>query len=218
MPETLEFHFDYLSPYAYLAWPLARRLADERGLDLVPRPTLLGALLSHWGQLGPAEIPPKRLFTFKDVLRRAADHGVPLTVPATHPFNPLTALRASLPEVAGSGQNAVITAFYDAAWGRGEEIGDPESAAAALSAAGLDGEALTAKTRDQSVKDALKASMAHAVELGVFGVPTFIVRGELFFGHDRVDDIRRFLDGDDPIDPAHLAEMAERKASAHRKR
>jgi 2-hydroxychromene-2-carboxylate isomerase len=218
MPDALDFHFDYLSPYAYLAWPRVRQLAAERGLVLVPRPTLLGAVLSHWGQLGPAEIPPKRVFTFKDVLRRAADQGVPLTVPATHPFNPLTALRASLREVAGDRQVEVITALFDGSWGGGEEIGDGASVARVLSAAGLDGPRLVAATQREDVKAALKTHMDAALSAGVFGVPTFIVRGELFFGHDRMGDIERFLDGEDPVDLDHFRRMADRAPSATRRR
>jgi 2-hydroxychromene-2-carboxylate isomerase len=218
MPETLDFHFDFISPYAYLAWPEARRIAEERGLTLVPRPTLLGAVLAHWGQLGPAEIPPKRVFTFKDILRRAADQKMPLTAPATHPFKSVTALRASMNMVAGERQLDVITAFFDAAWGRGEEIGDPESAAVALTKAGLDGATLIQRTLRPEVKAALRAAMDEAIAAGVFGVPTFIVRGELFFGQDRASDVRRFLDGKDPVDPNRLKLMNDRIASATRKR
>src|SRR5690349_24411474 len=89
MAHPVEFWFDFISPFGYLAWQRIHSLVDAHGRDVVYRPTLFAALLNHWGQLGPAEIPPKRVFVFKQVLRRAHVLGVPLVPPPRHPFNPL---------------------------------------------------------------------------------------------------------------------------------
>ena len=74
--QHLDFYFDYISPYAYFAWFNVKALCDRRGLDLYAHPVLFAGLLNHWGQLGPAEIPPKREFVFKDAARYAARRGI----------------------------------------------------------------------------------------------------------------------------------------------
>lgn len=217
MTEALHFHFDYLSPYAYLALRPVRELCERRGVELALHPVLLAALLSRWGQLGPAEIPPKRVFTFKDVARRAHDAGLLLVGPRTHPFRPLTALRASLREVAGDRQLEVVQALFDAGWGRGIDLGSDEAIRRALDEAGFDGEAMVARTREPEVKRALERETNEAAERGVFGVPTIVVRDELFWGQDRLDDVERFLDGRDPVDPDALAAVLARPAGATRR-
>jgi 2-hydroxychromene-2-carboxylate isomerase len=206
MSAELDFWFDVISPYARFAWPQVQVMCAARGVVLRARPVLLGALLGHWGQLGPAEIPPKREFTYKDCFRYAARHGLKFVPPAMHPFNPLTALRTTLPEVAGADQHRVIDALFDGGWRDGLDLGDADVIAGILTRAGLDGKALVAATAGPDVKDALKASVADAIAAGVFGVPTFVVRhggvSELFWGNDRLDDVERWIEGDDPYERA----------------
>ena len=95
MSAPLRFYFDYISPYAYLAWTQIHALAARHGRTVEPVPVLFAALLDANGQRGPAEIPRKRVYIFKDTLRTAHLLGVPLGGPKTHPFNPLLALRVS---------------------------------------------------------------------------------------------------------------------------
>lgn len=217
MNRALHFYFDYLSPYAYLALRPVRALCERRGLALEPHPVLLAALLSSWGQLGPAEIPPKRVFTFKDIARRAHDAGVAMAGPKAHPFRPLTALRVSLREVAGHRQLDVIQAIYDAGWGRGIDLGSDEELRDALNGAGFDGEAMIARTREPEVKRALERETNDAIEHGVFGVPSMRIGDELFWGQDRLADIDRYLDGNDPVDPKQLEQVLSRPAAAKRR-
>ena len=195
-----------------------REGAGGTDTEVTFEPILFAGLLDHWGQLGPAEIAPKRVFTFRDVFRRAHDRGVPLVPPATHPFNPLMALRLAQREVAGDQQTAVIDALYRMAWGEGGELGDAAAVRAALTAAGLD-EGLVDRTKDQAVKDALKARTADAVERGLFGVPTFLLerdrKRELFWGHDRFTDVERWIAGEDPA--AAIAADLDRAPSADRR-
>jgi 2-hydroxychromene-2-carboxylate isomerase len=216
--KTVEFFFDYLSPYVYLAWPRVRRLCAERGAALVVRPVLFAGLLNHWGQLGPAEIPPKSLFVLKDCARRAALSGMPLRVPRFHPFNPLTALRVSLVEVAGTDQARVIDALFSAGWGEGGDIGSAEEIARVLDRAGMDGQALVTRAADPSVKAALRAATEDAVGRGVFGIPTMIVEGELFWGNDQIETIDRYLRGADPIAGLDLGSLFPQGSSAQRRR
>src|SRR5687767_3529499 len=95
----IEFLFDYVSPFTFLGWTNMRVLAERRRLDVILEPVVFGVMLDRWGQRGPAEIPPKREFIFRQVARSAALAGIRMEGPKTHPFNSLTALRMSLAEV-----------------------------------------------------------------------------------------------------------------------
>jgi 2-hydroxychromene-2-carboxylate isomerase len=214
----VELFFDYLSPYAYLVWPRIRRVCEARSAELSVNPVLLAGLLNRWGQLGPAEIPPKMLFVFKDAARFAALHGIAFHAPRFHPFNPLTALRVSLREVAGSDQFRIIDALFSAGWGQGKDLGSAESLIEILDAAGFDGAALVSRTADPAVKNALRASTDGAIERGVFGVPTMLVGDELFWGNDQIDNVDRRLSGRDPIAHLDLSTLAGSGPSAQRQR
>ena len=211
---SIDFYFDFVSPYAYFAWARVSRFATSRDLDLHLKPVLLAALLNHWGQKGATEVPPKRAFVLRDCMRYAGREGLAFEVPPTYPFNPLSALRVALPEVAGREQSAVIDALFGAAWGRGEAIDTPTAVADVLDRAGLDGQGLVDRTRATSVKERLKAQTDHAMEKGVFEVPTMIVGEELFWGHGQFDAIERFLEGDRGYDPARIEPLLGREASA----
>lgn len=212
----IDFWFDVLSPYAYFASRRIGALAETHGATLRLRPVLLAALLDHHGHLGPAEIPSKREHTFKDILRYARLHDVPLAGPPKHPFNPLTALRCCLPEVAGDDQPGVVRALFDAGWGAGVDLGEPAAIAEALYAAGFDGPAMVKATRDPEVKAALRGECVAALERGVFGVPTCDVDGELFWGNDRLDYVALRLAGNDPLPHDAAGHMLSRPAGAAR--
>ena len=164
---SVEFFFDFISPYSYLAWPRVRAACARRGLEIVPRPVLFAALLDHGGQRGPAEIPAKREWLVADCLRLASLQGVPFTFPAHHPFNPVTVLRAALPEVAGERQTEVVDALWTAGWGAGIDLGSPAALVAALDEHGLDGASLIARAGEQPAKDALRRHTADAIARGV---------------------------------------------------
>jgi 2-hydroxychromene-2-carboxylate isomerase len=214
--DTIDFYFDVISPYVYIADARLPALRARRpNLDIVYHPVLFAGLLNHWGQLGPAEIGPKREFTFKDVARRCAEHGLPLVGPASHPFNPLTALRAILATDPPLRPRA-LTAILRAGWADGRELGDPNVIAAALTAAGLPGVALVARATDPDIKAGLIRETEQALARGVFGVPTFLVKGQLLWGQDRLVDIDPILDGRDPADSADARRLLSHPASAVR--
>lgn len=210
---TVDFYFDFVSPYSYLAWLHARPRIAGAGVRVVPRPVLLFALLRNGGMLGPAEVPLKRAFILRDLLRYAGRHRIPFTLPDPHPFMSVTALRLALPEVAGDDQERVIDALFHAGWGEGRNLGDAGELARILERAGLDGPRLVAATQEPAVKDALRRQTDEAIARGLFGVPSFYVDGELFWGHDRVDDLCEYLAGDDPLDRQRLAELLARPAA-----
>ena len=216
MPQPLTFWFDFISPYAYFAWLRIRDLAREHDRALRIQPVLFAAILDHHGQLGPAEIPAKRESTFKDIARYAALHGIELEGPATHPFNPLHALRVSQEEIAGDDQERVVDTLYRAGWSGGIDLGDPAALASALSDAGLDGPGLLAATRQIEIKKALKRATSEAIEAGVFGVPTVDCDGELFWGNDRLHYVRMRLEGRDPLPEDLASSLLDRPSGARR--
>jgi 2-hydroxychromene-2-carboxylate isomerase len=211
----ITFHFDFLSPYAYLAWKALPPLAARHHREIRPVPTLLAAMLAHGQTKGPAEIPAKRVYVFKDCVRSAAALGLPLSPPPTHPFNPLLALRLCV-QLDGEAQRKAIDALYDATWAGGPGCEDPAAVAATLTAAGLDGAALVAAAGSAEAKAALRAATEEAIGAGVFGVPTMRADGELFWGLDAFGHLDRFLAGDDPVKGVDLARWANLPASASR--
>jgi 2-hydroxychromene-2-carboxylate isomerase len=218
MPQkSLDLYFDFISPYAYLGFFRARDIAERRGLALALRPVLFAGLLNHWGQLGPAEIPAKRAWVFKDSLRSARLQGIPFRLPKFHPFNPLAALRLALPEVAGADQPKVVEAIFLAGWAKGLDLGSPEDLAAALAEAGLDASALLAKTGDPAVKEALRLRTEEAIARGIFGVPTVFVGDEMFWGADRLDHVELSLDGRDPLANVDLSDFIDPPRAADRR-
>ena len=172
--------FDVISPFSYLAFPRLRELPGSVELQVVP--VLLAALLDHFGQRGPAEIPSKRRFTYRFVLWRARQLGMPLRMPPAHPFNPLAALRLII--AAGSTTYAA-RAVLQAVFGEGRDITDP--AVIADLAAQLSVADPQAALADPAIKQRLRDNTQWACSRGVFGVPTLVIGEELFWGHDAVD-------------------------------
>jgi len=179
-PGKVTWVYDVISPFAYLALP---RLKDWPGeLALEPLPVLFAGMLQHFGQLGPAEIPSKRRFTYRFSLWRAQRLGLPMRFPPVHPFNPLAALRLI---IASGGGLAAAQIVLDAVFRDGRDVSDPAVIAALARDLGVaDPEAALA---DPAVKQALRANTEWAIARGVFGVPTLVIGEELFWGQDAID-------------------------------
>lgn len=186
------WYFDVVSPFAYLQ--LQRLGAVRDRLAITPRPIVFGAVLAHHGQLGPAEIPSKREFTYRTVQWRAGRDGIALRFPPAHPFNPLAALRLIV--ACGSFWSA-IEAVFAHVWARGR-AGDSADAlrdvADALGIADVDAAIAAA-----AVKEELRANTDEAIAAGVFGVPTLAIDGLLFWGDDAMPMIEEHL-----ADPARF--------------
>ena len=172
--------FDVISPFAYLALSRLRELPPSVELKVVP--VLLAALLDHFGQRGPAEIPSKRRFTYRFVLWRARRLGLPLRMPPAHPFNPLAALRLVI--AAGSDLRAAATVLK-AVFGDGRDVTD--AAVIGELAAQLGVTDPQSALADPAVKQRLRDNTLWASSRGVFGVPTLVIGEELFWGQDAID-------------------------------
>ena len=195
----MQFYFDYLSPYAYLAWTQIHALAARHHRDVKPIPVLLAGLLDANGTSGPAEIPAKRRYLFSDVLRTARRLGVPLQPPPAHPFNPLLALRVTSLPMPADQRRALIDALYAATWAGGTGVTDPSQVARIAGGVGLDGEAAVAEAATAPAKDRVRRQTDEAIAAGVFGVPSIIVDGELFWGYDSFANLEAFLRGEGEI-------------------
>jgi 2-hydroxychromene-2-carboxylate isomerase len=209
-----QWYFDFISPYAYLQLPRLPELAASCELEL--RPVLLAGLLNHWGQLGPAEIAPKRVFTYSQVRWRARREGIALTIPEAHPFNPLKLLRLAIHLGSGDG---VIRRLFDFVW-RDGHIPDNAAAWQALTAELGVEHADEAIGRDE-IKQALRANTEAAIAAGVFGVPTIVVERHLFWGSDATDMARDCLRDPRSFDEdaaliARLPQAAQRRQPATR--
>ena len=215
--KSLHFYFDFISPYAYFAWRQVPQLCADYELDLKVHPVVFGKLLDHWGQLGPAEIPPKSRWLKHYCARYAALNGFEYNPPKFHPYNPLASLRMALPEVCGDDQKQVISAIFEAGWSQGEDLGDGENLTRVLTSAGIACDDYLARINDPAVKDKLRKETEDAVAAGVFGVPTIIVGDQLFWGNDQFDHIKLLLDGNDPLDKEKVAAMDTRERAIDRK-
>ena len=187
--KRITFWLDFISPYAYLAFEQLPLALEGLSYEVEYRPVLFAGLLKHHGQLGPAEIPGKREWTYRQVLWLAQANGVPMQMPATHPFNPLGLLRLAL----ACGPNRyVCESIFRHVWRGGAEAAD----AARLSQL----QQQLAPTRDPAsdeVKNALKQATQDAIAAGLFGVPTFAVDDKLFWGFDALPMLRACLQGDE---------------------
>lgn len=177
---SAEWFFDFVSPFAYLQLEQFDKL--PAGLTIQPRPMVLGAILARWGQRGPAEIAAKRVFTYRHALYRAQKLGIAYTMPPAHPFNPIKALRLA---IAMGGSLEVIQRIFRHIWRNGHDVSSPEGFAALCKAMGFP-QGVDA-VESASVKDELRRNTDRALSLDVFGAPTFVLDGELFWGEDATD-------------------------------
>ena len=189
----LTFWFDPISPFAHLAFERLPQVLEGISHSVTYQPVLFAGLLAHWGQKGPAEIEPKRAWTFRQVHWLANRHGIRLQTPTQHPFNPLAHLRlllACAPE-GGTPNRHTCEVVLRHVWHGAGDANDPVRLAALTQAL-----APRLDPNDASVKQALRDATARATALGIFGVPTVEVDGRLFWGLDGLDLLDACLRGD----------------------
>jgi 2-hydroxychromene-2-carboxylate isomerase len=218
MAEPVRFYFDFVSPYAYLAFTQIHAVASRAGREVELTPILFAALLDAHGTLGPAEVPAKRVYIFKDILRGAHALGVTLAPPPAHPFNPLLALRAASTEMSPGERKRLVTGLFAAVWGGGPGVVEASVVARIATEAGLDGDAVVRLASSPEAKQRVRERTDEAIALGVFGVPTTRVDGELFWGLDALAHAERRMRGDDPVTPELLARVRDVPAQSVRAR
>jgi 2-hydroxychromene-2-carboxylate isomerase len=185
----IDWYFDFISPFSYLQSELLHTLPPEATLRL--KPVLLAGLLAHWDNKGPAEIEPKRVWTFEQCAWLAHRHGIALTLPAMHPFNPLPLLRLFIAH--GGGRDALHRIFRYV-WRDGRLPTDADGFQDLLRELGVTPAMLEAP----EVKEELRRNGDGAIAAGVFGVPTAVVDNRCFWGLDATDMLLAWL-RDDPF-------------------
>lgn len=190
--KTITFYLDFISPYAWLAFNALPKALQGISHRVDYKPVLFGGMLKHHGQLGPAEIPAKRDWTYRQVLWLARQQGCELQLPAAHPFNPLGLLRLAVAcDADGMPNRYVCETVFRHVWCGGQDAADPQRLAALA--------AQLQPARDPAspeVKQALQANTEQALALGLFGVPSLVVDDKIFWGQDALPMLRAYLTGD----------------------
>ena len=190
--KQVTFYFDVISPYAYLAFERMPVALQGISYQVIYQPVLFAGVLKHHGQLGPAEIPPKRDWTYRQVQWLANQLDVDMQMPATHPFNPLALLRLAVAcGTNGLPNRYVVETLFRHVWCSGNDADDPLRMVALTE---FLKPAMDANTAD--VKALLKEFTESAIQVGVFGVPTFKVDDKLFFGLDSLPMLAAYLKED----------------------
>jgi 2-hydroxychromene-2-carboxylate isomerase len=187
----LEFFYDLVSPYSYLASTRVEEVARRAGAEVRFRPFLLGGVLKATGNHAPVETPAKFRYVVVDTGRWARRLGVPFAFPATFPFSTVLAMRCALAAEARGKLVPFTHAAYRAAWAEGRDLSSPDVLAAVATSVGLEGPALVAAAPE--FKAALVAQTEEAVRRGAFGAPTFFLGDELYVGNDRLDLVEEAL-------------------------
>ncbi len=190
--KKITFYLDFISPYAWLAFEELPLALMGLSYSVTYKPLLFAALLKHHGQLGPAEIPAKRDWTYRQVQWLAHSKGIALDLPAAHPFNPLGLLRLAVAtDAKGQPNRYVCETLFRQVWVGGADAADPARLAAITQKL-----APARDPADDAVKAQLREHADEAIAHGVFGVPAFEVDGKVFWGLDALPMLRAYLDGD----------------------
>jgi 2-hydroxychromene-2-carboxylate isomerase len=198
LTSTLEFIFDFGSPNAYLAMKALPPILERTGATLKITPALLGGIFKATGNSAPmvqyAGVPAKLAYERLEMERFIAANGLTAFHFNPHfPVNTLLVMRAAMVADADGRLEDYVAAALGAMWETGQKMDDPHIVARFLSDNGFDGPAMVARASEQTSKDALVANTADAVARGVFGIPSFFVGDQMFFGKDRLDQVEAAL-------------------------
>jgi len=183
---TIEFFYDVVSPYSYLASTRIEAIAADCGAQVQFRPFLLGGLMKAVGNTPPAYLAPRGAYMLKDLQRWGRYYGVPVRIPASFPPNSLLAQRV-LTASEGDRRIELTHRFFHTTWGEGRDIAD---VGLVTEIAGAD---LVERAQDPATKQALTDATSDAQRRGAFGAPTFWVGNEMFFGNDRLPFLEQHL-------------------------
>jgi 2-hydroxychromene-2-carboxylate isomerase len=197
----VEFYFDLVSPYSYLAHGRVGHMCEEHGAELVLRPMLLGAVHKAVGLQAPIEIASKGRYQVRDIHRWAEHYGLPIRLPEPFPFRTLKTMRVAIVRLGEGDLEPFVREAFALYWEEGgapkgteeaDEDGPLQEVAARI---GADPEEVLEKAASGEAKEALKSATSEALERGVFGAPTFFVGEEMFWGNDRLHFVEAALKG-----------------------
>ena len=193
--KTFDFYFDFGSLASYLAHTQLPKMCTETGASANLLPMLLGGVFQATGNSSPMTVPAKGRYVFVDFKRYADGYGVPLNTNPHFPIITTTLMRmvTALQMHNDPRMQTFMDAVFQAIWVNSRNLNDPVIVGQVLTDAGFDAAALLAMANDQATKDQLKAVTMKAVERGVFGAPTFFVGEEMFWGQDRIEQVKAAL-------------------------
>lgn len=198
MTKTIELIFDFVSPNAYLVWQPLRELAGRQGAQIQITPAFLGGMHKLTGNAPPfirdADVKGKNAYANLEMRRFIAKHGLNrFKMNPKFPFNSINLLRMLI-SLEGDDQIKFIEALMPAIWEQELDVSDVDAVVSMLTKAGFDAQSLAAKAQDPAIKQAVIDSTEKAVERGVFGIPTFFIGEEMFFGKERLGQIEEMLE------------------------
>lgn len=193
--KTVDFFFDFSSPYSYLAATQLPALAARTGATIHYRPFVLFAVFKAAGNDMPAKIPMKGAYLFKDLERWARHYGVPFRFSSHFPSNTIKAMRLVHVAADHGKAEAFTQAAFRAIWAEDRDLASPETLADLARSVGLDPEAALAAIETPAIKDRLRADTDAAITRGAFGAPAIFVGDELFWGNDRLHFVEEALKG-----------------------
>lgn len=208
---TVDWFYDVISPFAY--FQQERFALIPKSVTIVPRPVVLGAILDTLSTKGPADIPTKRTFIYRIAQQRAVERGVPFKTPPAHPFNPIRTLRLAVALGQTVDTMRTIMRFI---WAEGGDVNSPEGWTDLCSRLGVDPKDESFFASD-AAKAGLRANSDLANTLGVFGVPTFHLNGELFWGDDATGLFLSYLADPDLFKEGEWARISTLPAAIMRK-
>ncbi|MEM8617959.1 MAG: 2-hydroxychromene-2-carboxylate isomerase [Pseudomonadota bacterium] len=193
---TLEYFFDYVSPWSYVAHHAMKGVVARTGATVSVRPMFLGGVMQATGNRPPGMVAAKAKYMGADLARACKRYGITMHMNPNFPMNTRGLTRATLGLMDDlATRDRFIEAVFRLCWNdpRGIDPADPSQLGPALAEAGFDPEQILALATDDANKAALRANTDEAVERGAFGAPTFFVGDEMFFGHDRLDYVEEAL-------------------------
>lgn len=196
--KTIEFLFDVASPNAYLAHKVLPAIAARTGATVTLTPVLLGGIFKLTNNQAPmiafGGIRNKLDYDMLEMRRFMRDHAIDRFVMNPHfPVNTLLMMRMAAAAQIDGGLEAVAEAALHHMWEAPKKMDDPAIVAAAFAESGLDAARLMARAQEPDAKARLLANTEAAVERGAFGIPTFFVGAEMFFGKDRLHQVEAEL-------------------------
>jgi 2-hydroxychromene-2-carboxylate isomerase len=197
MPKTFEFLFDVGGPNSYLAHKVIPQFCADHDAEVIYTPILLGGVFKATGNRAPmiryADAPAKLAYEQLEFARFVKAHTIPFRMNPHFPVNSLLVMRTLVGAQQAGCFMPAVDALMTGMWEDGLDLAQPEIVAAALDGADLDGGALVALSGDPDVKAKLAANTDLAVARGAFGVPTFFVGDEMFFGKERLSQVAAAL-------------------------
>lgn len=196
--QTLDFYYDFGSPNAYFAWKVLETMSARLDMEVALHPVLLGGVFKLTGNQAPwqafANIKNKLAYEQLEIQRFIKDHQLTdFTFNSAFPVMTLLAMRGAIAAQKAGVHDAYYPAVFKAIWEDDKNISEPEVLVQVLTEAGLDGATLVAATQDPDVKQSLMDATQAAVDRGIFGIPTFFLGDDIYFGKERLRQIEQAL-------------------------